>query len=88
MVEVACLGCIGVALLAAVLLYLGYCGLFYPIALRTAKPPHICDKLSILYKIHIGPYRKIGSLFSEVGKLLPNCDGDILGIYYDDPNTV
>ncbi|EDV28169.1 uncharacterized protein TRIADDRAFT_53491 [Trichoplax adhaerens] len=88
MVECGCLAYLAVTLLVAGFLYLTYNGLLYPIVLRTAKPPYICNQLSVFYKVHVGAYRNVGTIFDEARKLLPSSDGSTLGIYYDDPNTV
>lgn len=73
-------------LIVIILSFLIYIGLFHPISILPSK----LGPFKIFYLEYIGPYHKIGPIFSSVAKdtcaffkfSLP------FGIYYDNPNTI
>jgi AraC family transcriptional regulator len=48
------------------------------------------EKMTIVYLEHMGPYDQMGELFAQLGKYgaQKQLAGQILGIYYDDPQVV
>ncbi len=75
-------------LVAALVGFLGYSGMFTKIVITEKK----IGPFTVAYEEHIGPYSKVGDVMNKVTETLEKefsmkCDRGI-GLYYDDPEKV
>ena len=77
-------GVIVLIIVAAILAYLNYCGLFHGVEISTGAP--FIQNVTFAYKFAKGPYENSGFIFCEASKLAPKAKA--LGIYYDNPDKV
>eukprot|EP00088_Acartia_fossae_P021372 TRINITY_DN22828_c0_g1_i1.p1 TRINITY_DN22828_c0_g1~~TRINITY_DN22828_c0_g1_i1.p1 ORF type:complete len:338 (+),score=75.53 TRINITY_DN22828_c0_g1_i1:37-1050(+) len=78
------LGSFFTTFLLTILLFLIVAGLFTHIEIKTQEST--LGPLVMAYKTNVGPYKKVGALFTEAWSLLPGKEQ--IGLYYDDPSEV
>ncbi|XP_062401718.1 testis-expressed protein 264 [Sardina pilchardus] len=71
-------------LIATIVLFVLYSGLFSVIDIRTGSPP--IKKITIAYKFKEGPYKDCGASFTEACSIGPKLSN--IGVFYDDPKQV
>ncbi|KAK2509349.1 hypothetical protein MC885_001217 [Smutsia gigantea] len=66
------------------LAFAGYSGLLAGVAVSAGSPP--VRNIAVAYRLHVGPYRETGRLFTESCSVSPKLCS--IAIYYDNPHVV